>query len=179
MAQTLKKVLMVIAQTDFRDEEYFIPKSVLESAGFEVKTASIKRGEALGYLGGVVEVDLEVNKVKIDDFVAVVFAGGAGMAKNLDNSEFQDLAKQAQLSGKVIGGICIASVLLAKAGVLQGKKATVWSSPMDKKAVKILQENGAIFVDLPVVIDGNIITANGPQAARKFGEGLTEILKRV
>lgn len=175
----MKKVLFVIAQTDFRDEEYFIPKSVLENAAFEVKTASIKKGEALGYLGGVVEVDLEVNKVELEDFVAVVFVGGAGMAKNLDNSAFQELAKQAQLSNKVIAGICIASVLLAKAGVLQGKKATVWSSPMDKKAVKILQENGAIFVDLAVVADGNIIIANGPQAARKFGETLTEILKQV
>ncbi len=177
MLQTSKKVLFVIAQTDFRDEEYFIPKSVLQGAGFEVETASNRKGDALGYLGGVVEVDLEIGKVKVDDFAAVVFVGGAGMAKNLDNSEFHELAKTAVEKGKVIAGICIASVLLAKAGVLQGKKATVWSSPMDKKAVKILQGNGAVFVDSPVVIDANVVTANGPQSARKFGEALTSILK--
>jgi protease I len=58
---------------------------------------------------------------------------------------------------------------LAKAGVLKGKKATVWSSPMDKSPIKILTQNGAIFENLDVVVDGNIITANGPQAAEEFG----------
>jgi protease I len=42
--------------------------------------------------------------------------------------------------------------------------------------VKILTENGARYVDENVVVDGKMITANGPSAAGKFGE---EVLKAV
>jgi len=65
---------------------------------------------------------------------------------------------------------------LAKAGVLSGKKATVWSSPMDKSAVRILEQGKAIYDKGPVTQDENIITANGPEASRKFGEVIANIL---
>jgi protease I len=65
---------------------------------------------------------------------------------------------------------------LAKAGVLKGKKATVWSSSLDRGPVKILKENGVIYEDKDVVQDGKIITANGPGAAEEFGQKLAEAL---
>jgi protease I len=67
-------------------------------------------------------------------------------------------------------------VILAKAGVLKEKRATVWSSPLDRGPVRILKENGAIYEDKDVVQDGKIITANGPGAAEEFGQKLVEIL---
>jgi protease I len=68
-------------------------------------------------------------------------------------------------------------VILAKAGVLKDKKATVWTSSLDRGPVKILKENGAEFVNEKVVRDGKIITANGPAAATEFGEKILENLK--
>ena len=78
---------------------------------------------------------------------------------------------------KILAAICIAPAILAKAGVLEGKNATVWSSVLDKGPIKILEENGANYVEKDVVVDGNIITANGPQAASEFGRKIVEILK--
>ncbi|PIP23942.1 MAG: hypothetical protein COX90_02420 [Candidatus Nealsonbacteria bacterium CG_4_10_14_0_2_um_filter_38_17] len=72
--------------------------------------------------------------------------------------------------------ICIAPAILAKAGVLQGKNATVWSSAMDKSAVKILKDNEAVFEDKPVVAHGKIITASGPAAAEEFGQVIVKVL---
>jgi len=63
---------------------------------------------------------------------------------------------------------------LAKAGTLEGKKAAVWSSPLDKSAVKILKENGADYQKDSLVVDGKIITANGPGAAKEFGQKIVE-----
>lgn len=174
-----KKIAIIIAFQDFRDEEYFITKSVFETAGFEIKTISTRQGKALGIFGGVVDIDLSIEEVKAQDFEAVVFAGGAGMAKNLDNEKMQKLAKDVFAQNKVLAAICIAPILLAKAGVLNGKKATVWQSPMDKSAVKILNQEGAQVVDEPIVVDGNIITADGPQSARKFGEAIAKALDTV
>jgi len=48
---------------------------------------------------------------------------------------------------------------------------------LDKSAVKMLKEGGATYVAEDVVTDGKLITANGPGAAKKFGEALTNLLK--
>jgi len=73
--------------------------------------------------------------------------------------------------------LCILPVILAKAGVLKGKKATVWSSLMDRVPVRILEENDAIYQEKSVVVDGKIITANGPAAAEEFAKAIVEVLK--
>ena len=172
-----KKIVMVIAYRDFRDEEYFAPKEILERAGVKVKTASTKIGRALGADGGEVEVDSLISEINMADFDGIVFIGGPGCLENLDNENSYRVVKETVSQNKVLASICISPVILAKALVLKGKKATVWSSPMDRGPVKILEENGAIYRDESVVVDGKIITGNGPGAAKEFGEKIVEVLK--
>ena len=178
MGETLKgkKVAMIIAFKNFRDEEYFIPKEVLETAGAEIKTISTKTGEAIGSQGGEAEVDITLDELRISDFDAIVFIGGQGAPEYLDNDTSYKIAQEAVSEKKILAAICIAPTILAKAGVLSEKKATVWSSLLDKKAVKVLKENGVIYQDDPIVVDGNIITANGPEAAKEFGEAISSLL---
>ena len=171
-----KKIAMIIPFKDFRDEEYFVPKEILEEAGAEMKTASNQMGRALGADGGEVDVDLLVSDLNPADFNVVVFIGGPGCLENLDNENSYKVAKETVSQNKVLASICISPIILAKAGVLKGKKATVWSSPMDKSPVKILEENGAIYQDESVVVDGKIITGNGPDAAKEFGEAIVKVL---
>ena len=172
-----KKILMIIAFRDFRDEEYFLPKEIFEKEGFIVKTASTKKGTALGADGGEVEVDFSLDEVDVSQFDAILFVGGPGALKYLDNEKSYQIAKETLNQGKILGAICIAPVILAKAKVLEGKKATVWSSPLDKTGIKILKENGAEYLAQDVVQDGKIITANGPQSAKKFAEKILKNLK--
>jgi len=171
-----KKIAMIIAFKDFRDEEYFVPKEVLENAGAEIITASINLGTAIGADGGEIEINQLVSEINTAEFAAVVFIGGPGCLENLDNENSYKVAKKTISQGKLLAAICIAPAILAKAGVLEGKKATVWTSVMDKSAVKILEDNGAIYEDKPVVIDGKIVTGNGPDAAQEFGETIKELL---
>lgn len=172
-----KKIVMVIGFKDFRDEEYFVPKEILEKAGAEVETASNKIGEAMGTDGGQAPVDYLIEDVDLNNFDAVVFVGGPGCLVNLDNENSYNLIKQTVAKDKLLAAICVSPAILAKAGVLKGKQATVWSSSLDKSAVKILQDNGAIYKPENVVTDGKIITANGPDAAREFAEAIIKILK--
>jgi protease I len=173
------KIAFIIAFRDFRDEEYFITKEVLEGVRIEVTTFSTNLGKAIGAYGGETEVDLTIDNLKVQDFDAIVFVGGAGAYKYVDDRRAHQIAQTAIKENKVLGAICIAPMILAKAGVLNKKKATVWSSPMDRSPIKAIKEGGAIYEDKDVVVDGNIVTANGPAAARKFGEVLTELLERV
>ncbi len=170
---TNKKIVMIIAFKDFRDEEYFVPKDILEKAGIEVKTASNKMGTAIGADGGEAEVDLLVSEINPADFDAIIFVGGPGCLKNLDNENSYQLARKTIAEDKVLAAICISPVILAKAGVLKDKKATVWSSSLDRSSVEILKENGAIIYEAQeIVIDGKIITANGPDAAGDFAKAV-------
>jgi protease I len=172
-----KKILMVVAFKDFKDEEYFITKEVLEKAGYLIETTSSQKGIALGVDGGDAIVTILPNEVDPKNYEAIVFVGGPGMGKELDNQEFQKLAQEFVRNDKIVAAICVAPGLLAKAGVLNNLKVTVWSSVLDKSQIKILEENGAIYNQGPVVIDEKIITANGPEAAQEFGEAIVSLLK--
>lgn len=171
-----KKIAVVIAFKGFKDPEYFIPKDILEKAGAKISTVSSRKGTAIGDDGGEAEVDQLVSETDPADFDATVFVGGPGMSENLDNKDFHRLAVQTLEAGNILAAICIAPALLAKAGVLEGKKAVVWYNPFDKTAIRILEENGAEFVDTSVVVDGRVVTACGPDAAEEFGQTLVRLL---
>lgn len=172
-----KKAAIIIAYKDFRDEEYFVPKEILEAAGVKIKNVSTQMGQALGADGGQVKIDLLVKDLNPADFDAIIFIGGPGCLKYLDNEDSYRVAKETVSQRKLMAAICISPVILAKAGALEGKKATVWSSILDKSAIKTLEEKGAMYQDKDVVADGHILTANGPAAASKFGEAIIDLLK--
>jgi len=172
----MKNIAMIIAFQDFRDEEYLIPKSIFVSQGFKVKTFSSEAGEALGTYGGVVEIDDVINNLEVKTFDAVLFIGGSGAMKYEDNKEAHRILKESLKADKVIGAICIAPVILARAGILKGKKATVWSSNMDKTGIKILEEEGSLYTGEDVTVDDKIVTANGPKVARDFGEAIIRLI---
>ncbi len=170
------KIAIIIAFNNFKDEEYFTPRKILEDAGAEIKVVSNQLGVASGVDGGETNVDIKLNELNVSEFDAVIFIGGPGALDNLDNGDSYKIAKDVASQKKILGAICISPTILAKAGVLQGRKATIWTSPLNKQPRKILEDNGAEYQNKNVVIDGNIITANGPGAAKEFGEKIIHIL---
>lgn len=176
MAENDKKILMVVAFRDFKDEEYFIPKEILEKNGFFVETISDQKGTAMSVGGQEVEISKTAEEVNVENYEAIVFVGGPGMGERLDRIDFQDLAREFYGQGKLVSAICLAPALLAKADILHGKKATVWSSSNDHTAIEILTENGAIYQEASVVRDGNLITADGPQSAEDFAQTIIDYL---
>lgn len=73
-----EKVLLVVAPKDFRDEEFFTPRRVLEEKGAQVTVASSVKETAKGMLGGTVRPGAAFSEVRGADYDAVVIAGGAG-----------------------------------------------------------------------------------------------------
>jgi len=165
------KILIVIAQKDFRDAEYFEPKKVFEQNEFEVTTASKVVGKIAGAGGGEAESTTKVTDVNVADFDAVVFVGGPGMVALVDDVELKKLADEFYKAGKLTSAICVAPAILANTGILQGKKATGWSG-----IAETLKGGGAIYGAKPIEIDAKIITADGPQSAKVFGEKIVELL---
>lgn len=170
-----KKILMIIAPKNFRDEEYFTPKEIFLNEHFKVITASNGTEIATGKLGGTTNIDIDITGVDIKNYDALVLVGGSGALTYRNNKIIDNIIKSAFESKKLTSAICIAPILLAESGVLKNKKATVWNG--DKEQEIILKKHGAIFVDKNVVINDNIITANGPESAEEFGKAIVNYLK--
>jgi protease I len=168
---------MVIAKRDFRDEEYFIPLEIFRRSGMDVTTASSKTGTAIGVLGGEAEAELDIKDTKAEDFDAVVFVGGNGAQEYFDSPEAHRIARDFAGAGKITAAICIAPVILAKAGVLEEKTAAVWSSALDKTGPKALAEGKCKVSPASVEKSGNIITGNGREAAEEFARKIVESLR--
>lgn len=158
------KILFVIAHETFRDEEYKIPREILESNGFSVIVASSEKKPAISKYGMKVDVDLLLEEAKVKDFSAIVFVGGSGCKQYWNDITAHSLAKEFYEAGKLTTAICSAPVILANAGILKDKNATCFTD--DKQH---LLKNGANYIDEEVVTDGNIITGRDYNASEKFG----------
>lgn len=170
------KALFIIAQENYQDHEYGAPKKVLEDAGVEVITASSQTGKCQGSFGSTTEATVALADINVDDYDAIIFIGGSGARAYQHDVQAHLTAQEAINRNKILAAICIAPTILAHAGVLEGKKATVWNG--NGEPAKILTANGATFIDEPIVVDGNIITANGPPAADNFGKAILEKLNQ-
>lgn len=169
-----KKILMVVTPKDFRDEEYLEPRKILEDAGAQIKVASIQGGTAVGVNGTRVNIDVLTGEADPKDYEAVLFVGGPGMAEISNDDTLKSLAWNFYNEQKLTTAICAAPAVLAKAGILKGKKATSWSG-----VEKDVRQGGAIFTGAPVTVDGRIVTADGPASARAFGEKVAEVLNKL
>ncbi len=165
------KILFIVAQKDFRDEELIKPKKILDDAGYATRIASITTDFAYGAMGAKVKPDLAVKDAKAGDYEYVVVVGGSGAPKLADYPEVLELLVDA----KKVAAICAGPTVLARAGVLDGKNATVYKS---QELLDALKQRGAIFLDKSVVVDGTTVTANGPGAAEEFGKKLLEVLEK-
>lgn len=171
----MKKIAMFIAFKGFRDEEYFVPKKILEAAGHKITAVSTEIGTAAGKLGGKAQTDCIISEINYKDYDAITLVGGPGALPELDNAAVHEIFRNAAADGKLIAAICISPMILAHAGLLKGRRATVWTDA-EQGNIPDFKSCGAIYAGAAVEHDGKIITANGPAAAKSYAE---EILKAL
>jgi len=166
-----KKVLMVIAPRDFRDEEYFETRKVLEESGAEITVVNSTGQPSKSMFGKIVNPDKNFYDVDIKDYDAIVFVGGTGSSVYFNNQKALELAKESHSSGKVTAAICIAPTILVNAHILHGKKATAY--PSERNNINAV----GTYTGNSVEQDDKIITGSGPEAAKEFGKKIAEALK--
>jgi protease I len=169
------KVQLVAAQEGFEDDELFVPEDVFSAAGAFVDIASNDTAPAHGLHDGKVDPDIAIWRIDVDSLDALVIAGGSGAIAHLwANPQLLDKVREAHAKDKIIGAIGLAGVVLAQAGVLNGRRAT--SSP-NTVAIAEYRRHGANYEDVDTVIDSNIVTARGVDDAKLFAEIIVGLLK--
>jgi protease I len=170
------RVIFIIAQNDFRDEEYLIPRDRFEGLGAEITIASKDTTVAKGMLGLSVKPDKRLRDISLKDYDIVILVGGSGSVVFWSDEELHINLAEAADSGRIIGAICLAPGTLAKAGILKGKRATVYGTPGAKN---LLKEEEAIYTGNHVERDDNIITADGPAAAKAFADEVVAAITEI
>ncbi len=170
-----KRVAMLV-EDEFEDRELTGPRDALRSAGATVVLVGAtggaqyrgKRGQA------TVTADLAAGAARVNDFDAVVIPGGHAPDKMRMRHAMVDLARDAMQAGKPVAAICHGPQVLISANVLRGRTLTCWPSiAIDVKNA------GGLYVDKPVVEDGNLITSRKPDDVPVFSEAIIRALARV
>jgi len=172
----MKKILLIIAHKNYRDEEYENTRKSLENAGVSVSVASTSLEDAEGMKGGKAKIDFLLRDVSDEDFGGIAFIGGSGSKTYVGHAVASNLAREFLSKGKVVGAICYAPAILAKAGILKGKKATGWKTDDNNEVPKLITEEEGIYSDESVVADGKIVTAFNHLSAEDFGKELAKLL---
>jgi protease I len=176
MPELSGKRIAVLVEDEFDDAELTGPVEALRRAGATVtlvgptKDASYrgKRGEA------IVTADIAAGAARMKDFDALVVPGGHAPDRMRMRHAMVDLARDAMESGKPVAAICHGPQLLISANALRGRTLTCWPSI----AVDV-KNAGGLYVDKPVVEDGNLITSRKPDDVPAFSDAIIRALLRV
>lgn len=119
----------------------------------------------------IVTVDATADKVKAEDFDAVIVPGGYAPDKMCLHQPMIDLVREAYDAGKIVAAFCHGPQLLISADIVRGRRVTSWSS------ITIGLENAsANWVDEPVVLGRNLTTSRKPADLLRFNKAIIEAL---
>jgi protease I len=167
------KHIAIMVEEDFEDSELLEPLRAMKDSGARV--VIVGSGSKQNYRGkrgsATIAIDTTADKVKPEDFDAIIVPGGYAPDKMRLYQSMIDLLKKSHDAGKIIAAICHGPQLLISADIVRGRRVTSWPS-----IAVDLRNAGAVWVDEPVVIDGNIITSRRPVDLPRFNKAIMEAL---
>lgn len=169
---TIKRVLVPVASGCEEIETVTIIDTLVRS-GAEVTVASVSSNilSITCSRGVKIVADKLIEECMDENYDLIACPGGMPGANILkDSSVLHEMLLRQNSSGKFIAAICASpAILLSTHGILNLKRATCYPSSKFKAMIPL-------YVDEPVVIDGNIITSQGPGTSLLFSLTLVEIL---
>lgn len=165
----MPKILMPLAN-GFEEIEALAVVDILRRAEIDVVLAGITSGIITSARNLAVTPDTTLDTITSDDFDMIILPGGQPGTDNL-NAEplLHEIIKKFNESGKFIAAICAAPIILAADGLLDGKRATSYPAYSNKLG-------NCFYDELPIVVDGTIITSQGPGTAIAFALEIVKIL---
>lgn len=166
-------VLVFVPQSLFLDEEYDAVTSRLSRAGLRVVTSSTDTTAAESMDGLLIKPELPLAAADPADYAGLVLVGGSGAVLYWGDSLLHARCREFAAAGRLVAAIGIMPVALARAGLLKGRRATVFP---DRRAVEFLKEAGARVSLNEIVTDGNIVTASRSRTARALARHIARRL---
>ncbi len=155
----------------YEDLELWYPKLRLEEAGYATQLAGPTLGTFRGKHGYPAVADLRISDARSQDFCGLLIPGGFMPDKLRRDPQVLALTREFHQAGKLVAFICHGGWIPISAGILRGKRAT------GSRGIKDDLENaGAIWVDEPVVNDGNLLSSRTPRDLAPFAQAMVAFL---
>jgi 4-methyl-5(b-hydroxyethyl)-thiazole monophosphate biosynthesis len=161
---------IVILANGFEEVEAITPADFLQRAGVDVILVGIDGGSIRGSHGIIVEPNTSIESAP-NDADCIIIPGGMPGSANIAASEAAiKLIRSRFESGKLVAAICAApAIVLAKSGIIRGKRVTCYPGYEDKLV-------DSHWSEARVVVDGNIITSRAAGTAAEFSLAIVEYL---
>ncbi|MGE7624781.1 DJ-1/PfpI family protein [Viridibacillus sp. NPDC096237] len=154
------KKTAVLLYPQFSEYELTTAISILMQGGKSISVISLTKEGVKGEANLTCLADETIDQVNYQDFDSLLLTGCMDITSVVENEKYINfIQKIADQENFVIASISSSPMLLAKAGLLKGKKYTVGLLEEHREQCGLF--NDANYVEDLVVQDGNIITARG------------------
>ena len=169
----MQTTLLTFVEDTYEDLELWYPKIRLEEAGYAMRLAAPEIKIYKGKHGYLAKSDLLLSEARSQDFVGLLVPGGFMPDKLRRDPKVLSLTREFFSQGKLVAFICHGGWIPISAKILQGKRATGSLGIKDD-----LENAGAIWVNEPTVVDGNLVSARTPLDLAPFAKGMVDFLAR-
>jgi protease I len=170
----MQKTLLTFVEDIYEDLELWYPKLRLEEAGYAMRMAAPEIKTYKGKYGYPAKSDLLLADARSQDFCGLLIPGGFMPDKLRRDAKVLSLTREFFEHGKLVAFICHGGWIPISAKILKGRKATGSLGIKDD-----LENAGAIWVDAPVMRDGNLISSRTPLDLAAFGKAMVDFLKQA
>lgn len=170
----MQKMLLAFGDDVYEDLELWYPKLRLEEAGYGTQLAGLERRTFVGKHGYPATADLRIADARSEDYCGLLIPGGFMPDKLRREARVLELTREFHTAGKLVAFICHGGWIPISARILRGRRAT------GSRGIKDDLENaGAIWVDEPVVVDGNLISSRTPRDLALFAAAMVAFLTQA
>jgi protease I len=167
----MQNVLLAFVDDLYEDLELWYPKLRLEEAGYTVRLAAAEIKVYSGKHGYPAKADLKLEEARSAEFAGLLIPGGFMPDKLRRDPKVLSLTREFFEQGKLVACICHGGWIPISAKILKGRHAT------GSRGIKDDLENaGALWIDEPVVVDGNLISSRTPVDLPQFARAMVEFL---
>lgn len=150
----LKRAVIVVGPA-VEDTEFSYPFYRLQEDGFSVDVASNGGVDIIAKHGLPIKANIDIKRLNATEYDMLIVPGGLESPDRLRQiPELLDFIKEMNNENKLITSICHGPWVLISAGIVRGKNMTTYVGCKDD-----LINAGAIYHDVSVISDGNIVTA--------------------
>ena len=166
-------VLVVISNGQYAETTMRYARSSLHNVHVGTRVVAPTDAEMLrGQLQDELQPDGLLREASMAGYSGVIFVGGPGALELAQDPDAQRLAREAAAQKKLIAAWGHASAILARAGVVKGKRVTG-----DPSVRVLLTEAGARYTGHQLERDGSMITAYDDAVGLRFGKALVELVR--
>jgi protease I len=164
--------IVIFAERQYEDLELWYPKLRLQEAGAEVVVAGTGERLYVSKHGYPVATDVAAADLRAEEVDGVIVPGGWAPDYLRRHAAVTSFVRAMDEAGRLVAAICHGGSVLISAGILEGREMTSVVAIRDD-----VVNAGAVWVDEPVVVDGNLVTSRRPADLDSFLPAIIAVLE--